>query len=383
MTIDNFYSILLTHFTANTFIKATIGNTRSKADALKNVLIKPVKIKEEIKYSFVFRNATNDITKNFSATEALKQIKELLRDDFLNADVFTLENNFHVMQKKTGEVKIVQRKANASTIEISLEHNHQKKRLIGQDNKKYLQALGILSTSGEVKKEMQHKYKQINRYVEIVADVLRDANVQTNLHIVDMGSGKGYLTFALADYLLQQKNNATLVGVEMRKDMVDLCNNIATQSGFTNLQFVQGTIQETNVPNSNVLIALHACDTATDDAIHKGVAANAEIIICAPCCHKQVRKAMKSNDTLHAVTKHGILLERQAELITDALRALWLESKGYKTKVFDFVDVNDTPKNVMIVATKIKRSNAELESYAQQFQELKNMFGVEWCAIEK
>ena len=285
MTIDNFYSILLTHFTANTFIKATIGNTRSKADALKNVLIKPVKIKEEIKYSFVFRNATNDITKNFSATEALKQIKELLRDDFLNADVFTLENNFHVMQKKTGEVKIVQRKANASTIEISLEHNHQKKRLIGQDNKKYLQALGILSTSGEVKKEMQHKYKQINRYVEIVADVLRDANVQTNLHIVDMGSGKGYLTFVLADYLIQQKNNATLVGVEMRKDMVDLCNNIATQSGFTNLQFVQGTIQETNVPNSNVLIALHACDTATDDAILKGVAANAEIIICAPCCH--------------------------------------------------------------------------------------------------
>jgi hypothetical protein len=162
-----------------------------------------------------------------------------------------------------------------------------------------------------------------------------------------------------------------------------LCNNIATQSGFTNLQFVQGTIQETNVPNMNVLIALHACDTATDDAIHKGVAANAEIIICAPCCHKQVRKAMKPNDTLHAITKHGILLERQAELITDALRALWLESKGYKTKVFDFVDVNDTPKNVMIVATKIKRSNAELESYAQQFQELKNMFGVEWCAIEK
>jgi hypothetical protein len=196
-----------------------------------------------------------------------------------------------------------------------------------------------------------------------------------------MGSGKGYLTFALADYLCAQNKTAKIVGVEMREDMVELCNTIAVNSQLQNLHFIQGTIQETTVQNINVLIALHACDTATDDAIKKGIASNADIIICAPCCHKQIRKAMKPNATLHPVVKHGILLERQAEIITDSLRALWLESKGYKTKVFDFVDVNDTPKNVMIVAVKTKRTDAELAEYIKQFEALKNMFGIEWVAV--
>jgi tRNA1(Val) A37 N6-methylase TrmN6 len=343
--------------------------------------MKPVKIKDEIKYSFVYRNATNDITKNYSAIEAIEQLKTLLQNNFLNADIFTTNMNYHIMQKKTGDVKIVQKEVSINNTEISLEHDHQKIRLIGQHKKRYLQTLGIMNATGDVKKEMQHKYKQINRYVEIVADVLRDANLQKDLHIVDMGSGKGYLTFALADYEMQQNRNTKIVGVEMRQDMVDLCNQIAKENEMHHLQFLQGTIQKTEVKGMNVLIALHACDTATDDAINKGIDANAEIIICAPCCHKQVRKAMKPNATLHSIAKHGILFEKQAEIITDSLRSLWLESKGYKTKVFDFVDVNDTPKNVMIVAIKTKRNSTELEAYQKQYIALKEMFGVEWCAV--
>ncbi|MFM2226267.1 MAG: hypothetical protein RJA07_2469 [Bacteroidota bacterium] len=381
MTFENFYHLLVQSFSENTFIKATLGNQRIKNDALKNVMIKPVKIKDEIKYSFVFRNITNDITKNYSAIEAIEQLKTLLQNNFLNADIFTTSINYHIMQKKTGDVKIVQKNTSTSNVEISLEHNHKKTRLIGQHNKQYLQALGIMNANGDVKKEMQHKYKQINRYVEIVADILRDAALQKDLHIVDMGSGKGYLTFALADYEMQQNRNTKIVGVEMRQDLVDLCNQIAKENEMNILHFKQGTIQDTDVAEMNILIALHACDTATDDAINKGIDANAEIIICAPCCHKQVRKAMKPNATLHSITKHGILFERQAEIITDSLRSLWLESKGYKTKVFDFVDVNDTPKNVMIVATKTKRTDAELATYQQQYIALKQMFGVEWCAI--
>jgi SAM-dependent methyltransferase len=255
--------------------------------------------------------------------------------------------------------------------------------LIGNANAQYLNSLGITTADGVIKKDKQHKYKQINRYVEIMADVIRQANLQQALHIVDMGSGKGYLTFALAEYLATALPTATITGVEMRQDMVELCNNIATQNKFGHLHFVQGTIQQTTVDAMNVLIALHACDTATDDVLKKGIAADAQIIVCAPCCHKQIRNAMQPNEILQTVTKHGILLERQAEIATDALRALWLESKGYKTKVFDFVDVNDTPKNVMIVATKTTRTDAEKNNYAQQFVALKQLFRIQWCAIEQ
>ena len=382
MTFDNLYKLLLQSFSENTFIKATLGNQRIENDNLKNVIIKPVKIKDEIKYSFVFRNKTNDITKNYSASESIEQIKTLLQHNFLNADIFTNNCNYHVFQKKTGEVKVVKKETTVSTEAISLEHNHQKTRIIGQNKNQYLQELGLLNKNGEVKKEMQHKFKQINRYVEIVAGVFRETQLKSDLKIVDMGSGKGYLTFALADYELGQNRNSKIVGIEIRNDLVDLCNTIARNSELSNLSFEQGSIKDTSIEGMNVLIALHACDTATDDAIIKGINANAEIIICAPCCHKQIRKEMKTNNSFHAITKHGILLERQAEIITDSLRSLWLESKGYKTKVFDFVDVNNTPKNVMIVAIKTKRTESELSNYLKQYNELKNLFGIDWCAIE-
>jgi phosphopantetheinyl transferase (holo-ACP synthase) len=381
MDLPTFFSALENALENNFFVKATLANPRDKKNVLKNVFIKPVQIKEELKYSFVYRNATNDITKNFSAPECIQQIQQLLADHFLNIDVFTSITDYHVLQKKSGQTKVIKKNASQNNVNISLEHDKQKQRIIGQTNKSYLQALGIMNENGDVKKDMQHKYKQINRYVEIVSDVLKDAHIKHDLCIADMGSGKGYLTFALADYLAMHQHNAKMIGVEMRQDMVDLCNTIATESKFANLQFIQGTIQETTVQNMNVLIALHACDTATDDAIKKGIAADANIIICAPCCHKQIRKAMKPNATLHPIVKHGILLERQAEIITDSLRALWLESKGYKTKVFDFVDVHDTPKNVMIVAVKTKRSEAELAEYLVQFTALKKLFGVEWAAV--
>jgi SAM-dependent methyltransferase len=383
MTSEQFYKKLFAAFTNHTFVKATLGNTRQKNSTLKNVLLKPVTIKEELKISVVYRHATNDITKNFSALQCIDILQQLLADDFYNMDVFTAKESYHIIINKKNTIKIVEKISIEQTAVIDTSHNKVKERLIGNLHSKYLNDLGITTANGEVKKEKQYKYKQINRYVEIMADVLRQADLQQPLHIADMGSGKGYLTFALAEYLATTIPNATITGVEMRTDMVDLCNNIAQQNKFAQLQFVQGTIQQTTVANMNVLIALHACDTATDDAIKKGIAADANIIVCAPCCHKQIRNAMQPNAVWQTVTKHGILLERQAEIATDALRALWLESKGYKTKVFDFVDVNDTPKNVMIVAVKTNRTDTEKNNFAQQFTALKNMFGIAWCAIEQ
>ncbi|MEN9522197.1 MAG: hypothetical protein RL065_574 [Bacteroidota bacterium] len=383
MTIENFFDLLHISLSENKFIKATLGNQRIKNDVLKNVLVKPVLIKNEMQYSFVFRNKTNDITKNYATNESIEQIKTLLQNNFFNADIFTSEANYHLIQNKNGTSKVVKKNVVIDNQKNSLEHNHQKTRLIGQHQKQYLISLGIMNSNGDVKKEMQHKYKQINRYVEIVASILNESKLKNDLRIVDMGCGKGYLTFALADYEMQQHRNTKITGVEMRSDLVKICNQIAKENKMEFLQFEEGTIQNTNIDGMNILIALHACDTATDDAIKKGLEANAEIIICAPCCHKQVRKSMKPNNSIHPITKHGILFERQAEILTDSLRSLWLESKGYKTKVFDFVDVNDTPKNIMIVATKTKRTNNEIEAYKKQYAALKEMFGVNFCAIEQ
>ena len=223
---------------------------------------------------------------------------------------------------------------------------------------------------------MQHKYKQINRYVEIIEGILKDNKLTDDFSVVDMGSGKGYLTFALYDFLQQQNKTVKITGVELRPDLIVKCNNIAKQSNFTNLHFVEGSIQETALEKVDMLIALHACDTATDDAIIKGIKANATYIICAPCCHKQIRKQMSPTNALNHITKHGILLERQAEMVTDTIRALILEAHGYSTKVFDFIEEEDTPKNVMIVGTKNKKTADTFTENMEKVKALKDLFGI-------
>jgi len=174
--------------------------------------------------------------------------------------------------------------------------------------------------------------------------------------VADMGSGKGYLTFALYDYLTNSLGmNTEITGVEYRHDLVNLCNDISEKSAFTQLKFTQSTIEDFDPKNTNILIALHACDTATDDAIAKGIEAEADLIVVAPCCHKQIRREMeksKAQNDLQFLTQHGIFMERQAEMVTDGIRALVLEYFGYSTKVFEFISDTHTPKNAMIIGMK-------------------------------
>jgi len=240
----------------------------------------------------------------------------------------------------------------------------------------YLHELGVTTKDGAVKKEMQHKFKQINRYVEIIDGILKDAALKKGFSVVDMGSGKGYLTFALYDHLQKKHTGASVTGIELREDLVEKCSRIAERSGYKDLHFKKGSIQESALPSVDMLIALHACDTATDDAIAKGIKAGAEIIICAPCCHKQIRKQMAPDNALKNITKHGILLERQAEMVTDTIRALLLEANGYKTRVFDFIDEEDTPKNVLIVGIKNKASEKDVQDNLGKVKALKEMFGI-------
>jgi hypothetical protein len=202
-----------------------------------------------------------------------------------------------------------------------------------------------------------------------------------------MGSGKGYLTFALYDYLHNVLNLKTkITGVEFREDLVALCNGIAMKSGFDNLGFVQGSIEDYEARQMDILIALHACDTATDDAIYKGISANASLIVVAPCCHKQIRREMETNRKANEVsflTKYGIFLERQAEMVTDGIRALILEYHGYKTKVFEFISDVHTPKNVLIVGTKAKVTQERKEEIKKAIKQAKYDFGIDTHHLEK
>ena len=231
---------------------------------------------------------------------------------------------------------------------------------------------------------MTDKFKQINRYIELLSPYLKEIEFKDNFHITDMGSGKGYLTFALYDYLTNNQSKVVrMTGVEFRDDLVKTCNTIAEKANFKNLKFIKGTIEKAKIEQLDVLIALHACDTATDEAIFRGIKSNASLIVCAPCCHKQIRKEFNVTNELSYVVNHGILKERQAEIITDALRALIMESFGYKTKIFEFISTEHTPKNLMIVGQKTGNTLKDKELIYENIAAIKNTYGINKHYLEK
>jgi tRNA A58 N-methylase Trm61 len=381
--LQSFLQKISESFNRQELIKITLGNKRDKSAELKNIFIKPVTIKNVEKLSFTFRNNTNDTFKNYDIKEALILMEKMLQTDFYNADLFTAKNDFHLSADKKETIKIITRPASLQIKDDAKQHDKQKNRVVDSITALYLKELGITTAEGMVKKDMQDKFKQINRYVEIIEGIIKDIDFEKNITVADMGSGKGYLTFALYDYLINNvKLYATVTGIELREDLVNKCNAIAEAAKYKNLIFKKGTIQDAALDSIDMLIALHACDTATDDAIYKGIKANAKVIICAPCCHKQIRKQMIPENELKNITKHGILLERQAEIVTDTIRALILEAYGYKTKVFEFIATEHTPKNVLIVGTKSNKSEIAKQESLDKINGLKKLFNIKTHYLE-
>ena len=381
------HTLLIQHisesFENNILIKLTLSNKRSKSEDLNNVFVKPAIIKEETLLSFVYRHTTKDITKNFGIEEASEEIIRLLNDHFFNADLFTTENDFSLLSNKKGNSKLLKKLATSTEIPL-FSHDKIKRRFIQPEGNIYLRDLGVLSADFKVKADMQDKFKQINKYVEIIDGILKNAEKGETLSVVDMGSGKGYLTFALYDYLKKNTSgNIRLTGVEFRPDLVEKCNSIASDAGFEGLNFIEGTIEKATLPDFDMLIALHACDTATDEAIFRGIKAKAPVIVCAPCCHKQIRRQMNPENILKEITRHGILEERQAEMLTDTLRALIMEAFGYKTRVFEFIATEHTPKNVLIAGTSKKPLTKPDQEVMERIRQLKAQFGIEQHHLEK
>lgn len=379
-----FFSHLNDSLKNNEFIKITISDKRDKNNEIKNVSAKVVSLNSGMKLSFVYRHQTKDITKNFDFQESVLLIKEMLEKDFYRADLFTLTNDWHLtMYKKAKDSSLVKKPPSIKETPL-YKHDKIKTRSIVLENNVYLHELGISTSDWKIKKDMHDKYRQINKYIEIIDGIISSAKLPDAFQIVDMGSGKGYLTFALYDHLVNTlKLNPEIRGIELREDLVEKCNLIAEKLAYNNLSFQQGSIEKANIPPSDLLIALHACDTATDEAIFKGIKSNTKIIICAPCCHKQIRKQMNPLNELRAISKHGILEERQAEILTDAIRSLILEVYGYKTKVFEFISTEHTPKNILIVGIKTEEKTAINKGLLEQLKNFKSMFGIEFHYLEK
>jgi SAM-dependent methyltransferase len=357
-------------------IKLVLSGKRTSSSELKGIVATIVKLKKGINLNLVYRYATKDITKNYGFDEGIELVAQALRESFNNANLFTAHQDVSLVETPKGKV-IIRRGAASLEPKGTFAHDRVKDRAIGATGSTYLHQLGVTNHKGEVRHEMNDKYRQINRYVELLKPLLQNLQPNKKLNIVDMGSGKGYLTFALYDYLTSTLNrDVEMTGVEFRPDLIDTCNGIAQDSGFKTLRFVQGTIETAPVEAIDILIALHACDTATDEAIYRGIRANALLIVCAPCCHKQVRQAMRVTNVLKHVVQHGILKERQAEIVTDSLRALIMEANGYSTKVFEFIDSEHTPKNLMIVGSRMATPPLNRDEILSSINEIKAMYGI-------
>ena len=236
--------------------------------------------------------------------------------------------------------------------------------------------MGLTTREGKITADMQHKFKQIYKYAEIVESLVKPMKFEGTVHIADMGAGKGYLTFALHELLTQRLHlDVDIKGVEIRPDLVLKINEIIKTSGLKGLEFVESSIEAYRPDRLDVLIALHACNTATDDAIAKGIRAGADLIVCAPCCHKQIRQEMEQSGQTDAITRYGIFMERQAVMVTDAIRALMMEYYGYKTQVMEFIEMEHTPKNVLLVGRKTDKVPDRL-MISKTISDLKRHYGI-------
>jgi SAM-dependent methyltransferase len=365
---------------ASAFVRLQLNKPTLEAEDLKTIDIRPLIIKGELKLSFTYHHKTNDIVKNYTLDESAAMLTALLAGKFANARMFTLADDLQLSRQGVGYA--LHRHPASETKAPQLGHNRAKQRMIAGD-KGWMHALGLTDAKGNVLPTAQDKYRQINKYIEVLDNLVKQLPDRETIRVADMGAGKGYLTFALYDHLANTlKRKAEITGVEFREDLVKLCNQTAKASGFGGLKFVEGTIEGYDCSGADIVIALHACDTATDDAIAKAIHADASLIVVAPCCHKQIRREMekggKANvgNPLDFLLKYGTYTERIAEMVTDGLRAEMMELSGYKTNLFEFISDTHTPKNVMIVATKLSQPGKNPAAIAASIETTKAQFGI-------
>lgn len=387
---DRFLELLRPALRDGAFTKLTLGKYRGADPTLRNLFVRPVTLNAGPSLAFVWRHATRDITKNHSPADATALLEPLIGGDFLDAHLFTPTQTAQLETKPDGTARVkVSRGAVAAPAPIPLSpasHDRTKAHLIPAQAG-WLRDLGVTNERGQPREGMADKFRQIQKFAELVSHLLKetgldDASLASRpapLTVTDMGSGKGYLTFALAALLGAR---AHITGVEARPELVALCNRVAQAHGLAErLRFTAGRIADTALAGCDVLIALHACDTATDDALARGHAAGARLMVVAPCCQHELRPQLTSPPVLADALRHGIFQERQAEFVTDALRAQLLEWAGYRTKVFEFISTEHTAKNLMIAAIRTREPGAADDATARRIREFATFYGIRHQAL--
>lgn len=350
---ERFLAALQSALADHQLVKLTLGKYRGPDASLKNLSVRPIELKSGPHLSFVWRHTTRDLTKNVAPARAYAELEKLIGDPFRDAHLFTVGQTGQIETAEDGSARVRFKAAAAASPPAPATHDRTKPRLI-DPHAGWLHALAITDAAGQPRTGQSAKFRQIQKFAEILQSLLAETSpAAAPLRIADMGSGKGYLTCATAALL---GDRAQVTGIERRKELVDTCNRVAAEHHLTGLTFKVGDIAQTapRLGDLDVLIALHACDTATDDALLAGIRAGATTLVVAPCCQQELRPQLQAPSVLAPALRHGIFQERHAEFVTDALRALLLEAVGFETKVFEFVSTEHTAKNLMLVAQRAK-----------------------------
>lgn len=339
----------LASFLNDTCIQIILSNPKKKGE-LSKMRFRPVMLKGELCFQQTSYIGTKVFHKNRGVEETVREVQRALTEDFKQGQIMTEKETVTVLSNRLGHLTYRIKAHKTGQVQGSMEHNKKKKYILEEGKPvPFLVDLGVMTDEGRVVKARYDKFRQINRFLEFIEDILPELPADRELTILDFGCGKSYLTFAVYYYLAVLKGYALRVtGLDRKEDVIRDCSLLKEKYGYENLRFLKGDIA-TYEGNSQVdmVITLHACDTATDYALEKAVAWGARVILSVPCCQHELNGQIK-NTMLRPVLKYGIIRERMAALLTDALRAEYLESRGYRTQLLEFIDMEHTPKNILI-----------------------------------
>lgn len=354
-------------FEQENLVMGVLSKKRMKSAPIEKVKIKLVRIKEEVLYQFELFDGKQVQHLNLNEEEAIEKTYALLNEEFLQGAFYCGTGDYQVLISKKNKVKVLKKKATRQK-ELVVAHNRKKNYIISEDEPcDFLIALGVMDASGKVKKSRYDKFRQLNRYLEIIQSSVNALNKEEKIRIIDFGCGKAYLTFALYYYLVNILDlNVEIIGLDLKEDVIKFCNQLKEDLAYDGLRFEIGNIEKyVSESPVHMVISLHACDTATDAALAKAVGWGSEVILAVPCCQHELFPQLKT-DHLSVLERHGTLKERLASLTTDAVRASAMEIMGYETDIFEFIDMAHTPKNLMIRCIKRGHySNEEVLRYKE------------------
>lgn len=342
------------------FLSATLSNPKNKKGVTK-VKVRPILKHEVLLFQCESHKNNQVFHENLEATEAVNVLADYMCQ-FKQMQMETKKFRHTVLVSKKGKVTIQKKQQAGCTKEVDLSHNRSKKYILQEGmTVPFLQDLGVMTSDGKIVRTKFDKFRQINRFLEFIEDILPQLAKDREVTILDFGCGKSYLTFAMYYYLHElKKYDVRIIGLDLKTDVIRHCNQLSEKYGYEKLKFLEGNIADyTGVDEVDMVVTLHACDTATDFALDKAVGWNAKVILSVPCCQHELNGQMKS-DTLEPLMKYGLIKERMAALVTDALRAEYLENCGYDAQILEFIDMEHTPKNILIRAVKTGKKKGNL-----------------------